>query len=52
MNICHGAPGAIPLLHVGAQLFPEIGSRLIVTSVKIGERIWEEGILKLGNGIA
>ena len=39
-NFCKGSPGAIPMLTLALEVFPEMGERLLSQAENIGEELW------------
>jgi mannitol-specific phosphotransferase system IIBC component len=52
MNFVHGSAGVIPVLVLGAEIFPDLYSRLMKASERLGDKTWHEGFLLMGNGIS
>jgi hypothetical protein len=48
---CSGGPGAIPMLTMAAQMFPDLSDKLMQHACKIGQIIWEKGLIVKGNGL-
>jgi hypothetical protein len=49
-NFAYGSPGAMPLICLIAENFPELRDKAFGVADKIGDFIWKEGLLKKGNG--
>lgn len=49
MHFCHGATGAIPMLISAYHTFKD--NVYLESLLKTGEMVWNNGLLKKGNGI-
>ena len=45
INVCYGSPGVIPMLCLGAEIFPTHKEVFLTAAVKAGEVCWQYGLL-------
>jgi hypothetical protein len=48
---CNGSAGAIPLLCMAIECFPEMHDQLLKVALLAGERVWEQGMLLRHRGL-
>lgn len=51
-NFCHGSPGAIPMLTLASQMFPNLMSRLLASAVDAADFAWNQGFSVRCNGLS
>ena len=51
VQVCLGAPGAIPMLTEAMWVFPRKQEKLLEIALKAGEITWQFGLVRKGNGI-
>jgi hypothetical protein len=50
-DFCIGTSGVIPLFILAAESFKDLSQRLYKAADDAGKIVWEEGLLKKGNGL-
>jgi hypothetical protein len=50
-QFCDGTPGAIPLLCLASEMFPEMRGRLLSAAIRAGDNVWKKGLLLKGNSL-
>ena len=53
VQLCHGSPGFIPMLIEAYKVFESKHDmkEILISLLKAGENVWQNGILKKGYGI-